>query len=79
MRRYLKLADVQVYGTAADALISQGKPAYASSVWPGESAGFTGITPGNANDGNAANLFQSSCNLDGSGPWWVGYKLGGEP
>ena len=72
MRRCLKLADVQVYSTAAptDALVSQGKPAFASSEWG------TGEYPArNANDGNLNTIFHSSGGIDGSGPWW-GVDLG---
>ena len=55
-------------GLATDVLVSQGKTAYASSVYMSNSAYGANV----ANDGNLGNLFHSSCNLDGSGPWCVG-------
>ena len=73
MSRCLKLEEVQVYGTPSpvDALVSQGKPVYASSEWG------TGDMPArNANDGVLSNTFHSSCGNDGTGgPWW-GVDLG---
>ena len=56
-----------------EVLLSRGKPASASSTWSGG-----GSSPAsNANDGDMTNLFHTSCNLDGSGPWF-GVDLGGE-
>ena len=55
-------------GLATEVLVSQGKPAYASSLGYGDHEW-------EANDGNPANLFHSGCGLDGSGPWW-GVDLG---
>ena len=53
-----------------DELLSQGMTAYASSEWP------NGNHPAwRANDGDLGDMFHSSCNLDGSGPWW-GVDLG---
>ena len=68
----LNFGELEVWGPPppSDALLSLGKPAYASSEAP------AGDCPAvRANDGNTANLFHSGfsgsgCNLDGSGPWW---------
>ena len=53
-------------GLATDVVLSQGKPASASSTWSGG-----GSSPAsNANDGDMTNLFHNACTQDGSGPWW---------
>ena len=51
-------------GLATDVLVSQGKPAYASSNYGNQAQGAS-----SANDGNLGSLFHSSCGLDGAGPW----------
>ena len=55
---------------ATEVLLSAGKPASASSVG-------SGIQVSNGNDGNPSSIMHSSCNLDGSGPWWS-VDLGGK-
>lgn len=52
------------FSLAQPALLSRGKPASLSSGHPG------GFPANYANDGDKNNFAHSSCNLDGSGPWW---------